>query len=200
MSTIVLATLWLALAGCSEADFAPVSIDEGDVILAFGDSLTRGVGASQGNAYPDVFASLSGRRVVNAGVSGEETAGGLRRLPGILQQHQPALVILMEGGNDILRNQDPGRTQANLARMIQLSTDAGAVTVLIGVPEKNLFYSTAPIYEELAEAHQVIYVDDLLSALLRQSKYRADLIHLNDAGYRRFAEQLYDILRENGVL
>ena len=95
-------TLWL-LAGCGERlSLSP--LPEDGVILAFGDSLTAGVGAKSGSAYPDALQALTGRRVVNAGVSGETTAGGVARLPSVLEAVGPDLVMLMEGGNDILRS------------------------------------------------------------------------------------------------
>ncbi|HNQ15689.1 MAG TPA: GDSL-type esterase/lipase family protein, partial [Pyrinomonadaceae bacterium] len=63
-------------------------------IVAFGDSLTAGYGAEMGQDYPSVLAKLSGWQVVNAGVSGELSAAGLARLPGVLEDHRPALVLL----------------------------------------------------------------------------------------------------------
>jgi acyl-CoA thioesterase-1 len=92
----------LLLTGCSDPKLS--EIPRNATILAFGDSLTVGVGASYAESYPVVLTELSGRKVINAGVSGETTTQGLQRLPGLLEQHEPELVLLLEGGNDILRN------------------------------------------------------------------------------------------------
>lgn len=68
------------------------------VILAFGDSLTHGNGAKENESYPAVLQELTGRKVINAGISGEESEPGLNRLPGLLEQHKPQLLILCHGG------------------------------------------------------------------------------------------------------
>ena len=75
----------------------------GATVLAFGDSLTSGVGVSKTESYPSVLARMTGLNVINAGVSGELTQEGLGRLPALLDEISPNLLILAEGGNDILR-------------------------------------------------------------------------------------------------
>ena len=92
--------LCLLLAACGEPGFRPLAA--GETILAFGDSLTEGRGVNPAQSYPSVLASLSGHPVINGGVSGELSRAGRARLPGLLAEHRPALVILLEGGNDIL--------------------------------------------------------------------------------------------------
>lgn len=188
----------LLLAGCSEAPLAPLGEDA--VILAFGDSLTAGVGASRGEDYPEVLAELTGLEVINAGVSGDTTAGGLVRLPDILEDTRPDLMILLLGGNDILRNRSSAKTRDNLAAMIELATEQGTEVVLLGVPEKNLFSAAAPFYDELAERYEVVYERELIGRLLKRPGYKADPIHLNDKGYRVLAEELQQLLEDSGAL
>ena len=188
----------LLLAGCSEAPLAPLGDDA--VILAFGDSLTAGVGASRGEDYPRVLAELTGLDVVNAGVSGDTTAGGLARLPGILEDTRPDLMILLLGGNDILRNQNVAKARDNLAAMIELAEARGTRVVLLGVPEKNLFSAAAPFYDELAERYELVYERELVGRLLKRPGYKADPIHLNDKGYRVLAEELQQLLEDSGAL
>lgn len=88
--------LCLLLAACGEPGFRPLAA--GETILAFGDSLTEGRGVNPAQSYPSVLASLSGHPVINGGVSGELSRAGRARLPGLLAEHRPALVILLEGG------------------------------------------------------------------------------------------------------
>ena len=175
-------------------------LPENAVVLAFGDSLTAGMGASAANSYPSVLSQLAERNVVNAGVSGEETAQGVKRLAGVLRQVNPDLLLLLEGGNDILRNRDLRRTKQNLAAMIELAHSMEIEVVLIGVPEKRLFSSVAPLYEELADQYKIVLIDNLLASLLRKSQYKSDAVHLNKQGYRVMAESIYAVLVDRGAL
>ena len=187
-----------ALGGCSRQELEPLSPDS--VILAYGDSLTAGVGAGKAQGYPSVLSELSGLQVVNGGVSGETTAGGRARLPALLEKYAPDLLILMEGGNDILRSRKPQETRDNLAAMIEMALAAEAQVGLVGVPDKMLFSSSADFYRELADQYQLLLVDGPLASLLRDDDFKSDPIHLNAAGYRRLAESFYQVLVEYGAL
>ncbi len=189
--------LLLPLAGCDRQP-AIVPLLPGDRILAFGDSLTHGNGASPEQSYPAVLERLLGIEVVNAGVPGETTAEGLRRLPQVLEQVRPRLVILIHGGNDFLRRLDPRQTKANLQAMIDLCLEQGAQVVLVGVPRPGLFLSPAPLYEELAERNDLPLLTEELSDILADRSLKSDAIHPNAAGYRRLAEILAERLRNNG--
>ncbi|WP_442962514.1 arylesterase [Pseudomonas sp.] len=84
--------------------------------------------------------------VINASVSGDTTAGGLARLPRLLEQHEPALVVIELGGNDGLRGMPPSNMQQNLSRKVELSTEAGADAMLLGMmipPNYGLRYTEA---------------------------------------------------------
>lgn len=186
------------LAACGQSKHETLANDA--VILAFGDSLTAGVGTNLDNSYPKVLSDLSGRPVVNAGVSGETTAVGLQRFETELNRHSPGLVILLEGGNDILRNQSFGTSKNNLAAMIELAQARQIPLLLLGVPEKNLFSSSADFYEELADQYDLLFIEDLVSDLLRTSRYKSDTVHLNAEGYRAMAEAIYDYLRDQNLL
>ncbi len=186
------------LQGCDDTKLSP--LHEGSTILAFGDSLTFGVGVSKPNSYPSVLSELSGRTVFNAGVSGEVTADGLLRLPTVLDQTEPNLLILLEGGNDILRNSDLRQSKNNLAEMIEIAHGRGIEVVLIGVPEKKLFSDVAPFYRELAEEYELVFEDDLISDLLHKNQYKSDRVHFNQLGYQKMAEAIYKLLDEKGAL
>ncbi|MCK7578086.1 MAG: arylesterase [Chromatiales bacterium] len=198
LTALIALLLALVLAGCSQPRLTPIPPD--GTLLAFGDSLTQGVGADPDDSYPAVLARLSGRTVINAGVSGEVTAEGRARFGALIAQEQPDLVLLLEGGNDILRNLDPAQTQANLAAMIEQAQAQGIPVVLIGVPRKALFSDAAPLYRELAETYRLVFVESLIADLLRTPAYKADPIHFNREGYRALAEALHAVLIREGAL
>lgn len=191
--------LALLIQGCSDSkQLTRVSTEA--TILAFGDSLTAGVGVDKKHSYPTILSRLSGRKVVNAGISGEVTEEGLARLADVIDETNPALMILLEGGNDILRNLNVQQAKQNLTSMINLAKGKGVQVVLIGVPQKQLFSDVAPFYKELAEENKVVFDGELISSLLRKRSLKSDLVHFNKAGYEKMAEEIHELLIDNGAL
>lgn len=190
--------LCLLLTACGEPGFRPLA--PGETILAFGDSLTEGRGVSPAQSYPSVLASLSGHPVINGGVSGELSQAGRARLPALLAEHRPALVILLEGGNDMLRGSGEGALRANLAAMIEAAQGSGAQVLLVAVPRKSLFADGAPLYGELAEQYGLVLDNDSLGELLRTPGLKSDAVHLNAQGYGALAERLHRLLQARGAL
>ena len=189
----------LFLVACDRAPTLP-RLSSHDVILAFGDSLTHGTGASEETAYPAVLASLTGHTVINAGVPGDTTATGLQRLPAVLAEYKPRLALLCLGGNDMLRRQDVNNTEANLRRMIQAIRASGAGVVLIGVPEPKLFSGPPDFYEKLADEFGLPYEGEIFDEVLKTPRLKADPIHANAEGYKIVAERLAELLKKSGAV
>jgi len=187
------------LAACDRAPTLP-KLNSHDVIVAFGDSLTHGTGASEDTAYPAVLAALTGRTVINAGVPGDTTASALQRLPEVLAEHQPRLVLLCLGGNDMLRKQPTATTENNLRLLVQTIRTSGAEVMLIAVPEPKLFGAAPGFYARLAEEMQLPLEQDIFNDVLKDNRLKSDPIHANAAGYRVVAERLAEFLREAGAL
>jgi len=188
----------LLLSACTESALSPLK--PGDVIVAFGDSLTAGKGVSQDKAYPVVLSELTGFTVINAGISGETTEEGLDRLPDVLDRENPSLLILFEGGNDILRNYDLSETKQNLDAMINIAKEQGVQVALVGLPRKQLLSSTAGFYNELADEHKLPIQDKIVASLLRKPAMKSDSVHFNAKGYRALAQSIAQMLREAGAL
>lgn len=188
------------LAGCGEKVPQLPRLAASDVIVAFGDSLTYGTGAAEHESYPAVLAQLIGRPVVRAGVPGEVTAQGLRRLPAVLDDHQPRLVIVCLGGNDMLRKIASAEIKRNLEAMLRELRRRGISAVLVGVPKPALWTSSADFYAELAREFGVPYEGEIVTSVLYSSDTKSDPIHPNAKGYRRIAEALAKLLREAGAL
>ncbi len=197
---LVAALIVLVVAACSGGGGELPKLAPGDVILAFGDSLTFGTGASREESYPAALSRRIGFEVVNAGVPGEVSAKGLKRLPKVLDQVRPKLVILCLGGNDMLRRQDLAQTEENLKQMVRLIRAQGAAVVMLGVPEPGLFLSTADVYERVASELLVPLEDDIIPDLLGDNQYKSDYIHPNAAGYSRLAEAVEALLKYRGAL
>jgi len=190
----------LLLGGCGEKVPRVAAVGPDEVIVAFGDSLTYGTGAAESESYPVVLAQLIGRRVVRAGVPGEVTAQGLVRLPQVIEEHQPALVIVCLGGNDMLRKLDEAQIRSNLRQIIRTLRDRGIAVVLVGVPKPALLTSAAAFYGELAKEHRIPYEGKILNHIMHQLDLRSDAIHPNAKGYRRMAEAIAELLREAGAI
>ncbi len=176
------------LQACKENRLQPLGANA--VVLAFGDSLTWGTGAKRGEDYPAVLESLLNRQVVNAGRPGETSAEGLERLPRILEEHRPGLVILTHGGNDFLRRLDPSGTRENIAAMVHLVRETGSEVLLVGVPRPGLFLKADPLYEEIASRFDAPCEEDLLGEILSDRSLKSDAIHPNAEGYARMARQI----------
>ena len=187
------------LAACDRAPTLP-KLNSHDVIVAFGDSLTHGTGAASDTAYPAVLAMLTGHTVINAGVPGDTTSSGLQRLPAVLAEHKPRLVLLCLGGNDMLKQQPAAATENNLRLLVQTIRASGADVVLIGVPEPRLFGGAPDFYGRVAEEMQLPLERDIFNDVLKDNRLRSDPIHANAAGYRRVAERMAEFLRKAGAL
>ena len=138
--------------------------------------------------------------MINAGISGETTSEGLLRLPELLTSEAPDLLILFEGGNDILRKQDLTITKSNLDKMIQLAKKMDVPVVLVGVPTKSLLVKTAGFYAELAEQHEIPLEGSIVSKLIKKPSMKSDSVHFNVAGYRALAEAIFELLKDNGAV
>lgn len=192
--------LLLLLSSCDNGDSGLTPLRPNDVILAFGDSLTSGVGARPELSYPAQLNRLLSRKVLNAGVPGEVSAEGARRLPALLDQREPELLIICHGGNDIIRKLDRGELRANLRRMYEAANQRKIDVIMIAVPQLGLGLQDVPLYQELADELQIPLVQGSLRELLADNQYKSDPIHLNGEGYGKLAEAVADLLAENGAL
>jgi acyl-CoA thioesterase-1 len=196
----------LTAAGCGRKPPSGAPLPRDSVVLALGDSITHGTGADAAAAYPAQLAALTGWRVVNGGVPGDTAAQALERLPALLAEHRPALVIVSLGGNDFLRRLAATDTEAALRQVVALSREAGAQVLLVGVPQPRLTaaigagLSDHPLYQRLADELALPLHAGGWARVLGDEKLKSDQIHANAEGYRVFAEGLAAKLRERKFL
>ncbi len=200
MRFFLLTALLLCVApGCDRTPtLSPLPPD--GVILAFGDSLTFGTGASPGESYPAILQQLSGMTVINGGRPGEISAGGRERLPELLVRADPELLILCHGGNDLLRRLDPKNTRENLRAMITAARGTGAEVVLVAVPQPGLWLHPPDFYRSLCEEENLPCDLETLPHILGERQLKSDTIHPNEDGYARLAASLHRLLQRHGAL
>ena len=175
-------------------------------IVFLGDSLTAGLGLVESQAYPSLVqkrvdaADLS-FEVVNAGVSGDTTAGGLRRLDWTLNERNVKVLVVALGGNDALRGLSVAEMRQNLASIIEGARAKGVVVVLVGMQAPPNFGSeyTAAFREafiDLARQYRTPFIPFLLDKVAGQvSLNQADGIHPNAAGAEIMADTVWTALR-----
>jgi acyl-CoA thioesterase I len=165
----------------------------GTDIVAFGDSLVEGVGASQGKDFVSLLSKKIGKEIVNLGVSGNTTDDGLKRLSQ-LDNYKPKVVLLLLGGNDHLKKVPIETTFNNLEKIIKDIQSRGSIVLLLGV-RGNLFGDKfKDEFKKLSKKYETAYVEDVLKGLFGNSKYMSDAIHPNDLGYEKITERIYPVL------
>lgn len=196
--------LWL-IAWVIGHSTAAVADDNRPRIVAFGDSLTAGLGVAAEEAYP---ARLQRRldeqglryRVINAGVSGDTTAGGVRRMDWVLKS-RPDLVILELGGNDGLRGLNLDETKANLERIIKRCQDASVTVILAGMklpPNYGTEYTKGfeAIFPALAKQYRLTLIPFFLDGVAGSASLnQADGIHPTSEGYRIIADKVMETVK-----
>lgn len=195
----IAAAFSLLLASCGHDPQLP-KLTADDVIVAFGDSLTYGTGAETDAAYPAVLSKLSGHPIVNAGVPGETTTDAIARLPQVLSQTHPKLVLLCLGGNDMLHKTTASTIAHNLRAMIHTIQATGASVVLIGVPEPKLFGGAPAFYADIADELKLPYEGEVFNEVLKNPSLKSDPVHANGKGYRLVAQRLAELLKSSGAI
>jgi acyl-CoA thioesterase-1 len=192
--------LLTTLFSCSDSNDKLLVLNQHQPILAFGDSLTFGKGATANLSYPDQLADLLNIEVINKGVNGELSKDGLHRLASLLDRLEPQLLLLCHGGNDILKKQDLNLMADNLRNMIKMAKKRDIQVVLIAVPKPSLILSPHKLYKEVADEMQVAIENEVIADVLQQQDLHSDMAHPNDLGYEKIAEAIYQLLQKNGAL
>lgn len=173
-------------------------------IVALGDSLTAGYGLREEYSYPALLnrrlqAGGYAWRVVNAGVSGDTSAGGLARLNWVLRQPADILLVAL-GANDGMRGLTPAAMQNNLSRIIERALGKGLRVLLVGVRMPSNYGETyrrefEQVFQDLAKSYRVAFVPYLLAGVAMKSQLnQADGIHPNADGMARVTDTLWAVL------
>jgi acyl-CoA thioesterase-1 len=185
---------------------APAAYSASKTLLVLGDSISAEYGLPRDSGWVSLLQTrLSDDKlqvsVVNASISGETTAGGLTRLPALLQQHKPAVLIIELGGNDGLRGLSLAATQSNLREMIKSADRIGARVLLLGMrvpPNYGPDYSKrfAAMYQGLARERNVKLVPFLFAGLEDTERFfQQDRIHPNQRAQAVMLDNVWPSLR-----
>ena len=180
---------WWFLSGGPRGTVANSPPREGPIV-AFGDSLTFGIGAAPGQTYPEQLGRLIDKPIVNMGVPGETAEDALGRIDEVIAM-KPGIVLVCLGGNNLLQNKPLDETFRVLDIMVKRLIDEGAMVALIGIeglPMVTPDYSGR--FDALAAKHQVLYVPDFLDGIYGRGRLMADPIHPNGEGYAIISKRI----------
>jgi acyl-CoA thioesterase-1 len=179
-------------------------------ILVVGDSLSAEYGLKRGTGWVALLekklaAQKIAATVVNASISGDTTSGGRTRLPALLAQHKPDIVVIELGGNDALRGSPLAMTQDNLSAMTAAAQQAGAKVLLVGMqmpPNYGMDYANrfAAIYPAVAKAHKAAAVPFLLKGVADAPDptplFQADRIHPREEAHPTMLDNVWPELKK----
>ncbi len=198
---ITITIIILILLSLNKNEEKTMTLTENSTILAFGDSITDGFSASKEESYPYLLSKLTDLQVINAGVNGDTSADGLKRLSELLEDSSIKLMILCFGGNDIIQKKSMSELKNNLKTIIQKAKAKNIDVLLVSVPNISLFgLSPLELYEEIADEEDIYLLSGLIADILSQPSLKSDHIHPNALGYKKMADEIYEALKKNGLL
>ena len=200
----------LALGLLTQGVFAPLATAKEQTLLVVGDSLSAEYGLPRGSGWvalleQQLAQEKSTWRVVNASISGDTTSGGRARLPALLQQHQPGIVVIELGGNDALRGFSMKMTEDNLQEMIKASQTMNAKVLLIGMqvpPNYGADYAAefSQVFIRLSKSHKTAVVPFLLKGIADAPNaaewFQADRIHPKATAHPRILANVWPVLKK----
>ena len=165
------------------------------IVVAFGDSLVEGIGASAGNDFPAELGRNLGISIINKGKGGDTTQAGLLRLQSVLDEN-PGVVLVLLGGNDVIRRVPKQETFNNLGAIVERLEASGAVVILLGVRGGILGDGYEEDYRNLAKKYQTAYVSNVLEGIITNPDLMYDGIHPNDKGYQIIASRITPVIKD----
>jgi acyl-CoA thioesterase-1 len=190
VKTATLLSVLLFAAACSPE--VPNLDSPGRTIVCLGDSITSGVGAEPGQPFPALLATKLNREVINEGVPGDTAEDGLARVDQALA-HDPWMVIVELGGNDILRQVPPARTEAALRQVLDRLLAARVVPVLVEL-EVPFAGRYSDVFKRIEDDYDIPVIEGALGEILLDPALKADPIHPNASGHVQLAGAIADVV------
>ncbi len=210
MKKLIYLLFILMVTSCGKEAQKYTAVPTGSTVLVLGDSLSYGTGANNGantgEDYPSLLAKSTGWNIINKGVPGDTTAGGLARLPALLTEHQPKLLIVELVGNDLLHQTAPAEITSNLKAILSAAKAQGIQAILVAIPEISPLKATFgnlsdhPLYETVATETNTPLIAEVFSNVLSDKDLKSDQIHANAKGYAVVSDELREKLKAQGFL
>jgi acyl-CoA thioesterase-1 len=199
MENVTIALLFVSTASVVFIFFKPSKIknypSQGDTIIMFGDSLTVGVGASEGKSIPELLSKKIHKPVIGMGVRGETSAQGLARIEKVIEKY-PKVVLVLIGGNDYLQEVPIEETFKNIDAIVKRIQDAGAVVVLLGIQGGILSDPFEEQFKKISKNRGALYVKNVLDGIIGEEDLMFDEVHPNDKGYERIVKKILPVLKK----
>lgn len=177
-------------AGCAKQEIKNID-STGANIICLGDSLTYGYGVDKGGDYPSVLATMIKIPVINAGVDGDTSIEGLKRLNADVLEKNPFLVIIEFGGNDFLKQVPIKLTISNIKEMIGKVQAKGAMVALVDISAGMLFAEYRVQLSKLARQEGAIFIPSILEGIVTNPSLKSDFLHPNSNGYNIIAQRVH---------
>ena len=185
----------LIFCGCAKPEIRNLH-SKGANIICFGDSITFGYGANEGEDYPTGLSKLLSREVINAGVDGDTTFDALARIEADVLDKDPRMVIVEFGGNDFLQKVPESDTLKNLEQIIDRIQQKGAIVVLVDISSGFFMQSYRDKYRKLAEEKKTVFIPQILKNIITNPGMKSDFFHPNANGYQIIARRIHQSISE----
>jgi len=183
----------LVFLGCAKKDI--VNLDSrGKNIICFGDSISFGYGVNQGEDYPNALAKLVEYPVINAGLDGDTSCDGLKRIGPQVIDKEPFLVIVEFGGNDFLKKVPKEDTLKNISLMVDKIHAAGAMAAIADISAGMFFREYRVALRKLASEKGAIFIPSILNGIITTPQLKSDFLHPNADGYILVAKRVYRVI------
>ena len=192
----LLATCYLLLAtltGCIKREIKNID-SKGKNIICFGDSITFGYGANPGEDYPAALAKMLSLPVINAGIDGDTSTEGLKRIDSDVLDRDPFLVIVEFGGNDFLSKIHLDETIKNIEEIVNRIESRGAMVAIADVSAGMIMSGYRKEFKRLSRKCNTIFIPNLFSGILTNPSLKSDSIHPNAQGYKVIAQKIYRVI------
>ena len=187
----LIAILFLFL-GCSKIEPKNYPNSNTDII-AFGDSLTYGQGASREETYPAFLGEMLGREVINLGISGDTSAMGLARINEI-EKYEPYMVLVEFSANDFFRKIPKEQTERNLKEIVRRLQGLGTIVVLVDTGGAYPMEAYSKIQKQIAKDYHTLFVPGIMDGVYSKKSLKSDQIHPNPKGYKIIAGKVKKVI------